>query len=72
MADTLTIRLPRELAQWLDRAAAESGVPRGQLIRVALENSRVAQDRATLRLAGMLDTADDFSCEPLLAAKRLL
>jgi predicted transcriptional regulator len=58
MAGTFTIRLPQELAGWLQRLAQETGVPRSQLIRLALEQSREDQDRPILRLAGMLDKAE--------------
>lgn len=55
MAATLTIRLPRELAGWLQQLAQQTGVPRGQLIRLALEQKREDEDRPILRAAGMLD-----------------
>ena len=36
MGDTLTIRLSDELAEALRRAARESGIPRGELVRRAI------------------------------------
>jgi hypothetical protein len=55
MAGTLTIRLPKDLAGWLERISLETGVPRSQLIQLALQHSRDAQDRPILRMAGILD-----------------
>jgi hypothetical protein len=36
MADTLTVRLPPDLANALRRAARESGVPKGAIVREAI------------------------------------
>ena len=64
MAATLTIRLPQELAGWLQRLADETGVPRSQLIRLALEQRREDQDRPILRAAGMLERLDTVPIKP--------
>jgi len=37
--DRFTIRLPQDLAEWLDRAADESGMSRGAIIRMELERA---------------------------------
>ena len=36
MGDTLTVRLPEELADALRREAHQSGVPKGEIVRQAL------------------------------------
>ena len=40
MSHTITIRLTKELAEWLAQTAARNGVPQGQLIRDQLEKAR--------------------------------
>jgi len=53
MSNTLTVRLPRELAAWLEQAARRSGLPRGRIIREQLEKARAAEPRQRyMRLAG--------------------
>jgi len=53
MSHTITIRLTKELAEWLATTAAESGVPQGRLIRDQLEVARArGRTRAYRRLAG--------------------
>jgi hypothetical protein len=39
MEATLTVRLPEDLANALQRAAREAGVPKGELVRQAIEAS---------------------------------
>jgi hypothetical protein len=52
MGNTLTIRIPDDLAQWLDETARKSGVPKGRLVRDELEKARKAGSQPFLRLAG--------------------
>jgi hypothetical protein len=53
MRQTITIRLGKELAAWLENAAAKSGRSQGQLIRDQLEKARATDGaQAFLRLAG--------------------
>ena len=54
MGNTLTVRLPEDLAKWLDDAARKSGVPRGRIVRTALERTRESEDRPFMRLAGTI------------------
>jgi predicted HicB family RNase H-like nuclease len=39
MRDTFTVRLPQDLAEWLDRAAQKTGMSRGAIIRMELERA---------------------------------
>ncbi|MBY0492708.1 MAG: hypothetical protein K2Y23_00715 [Cyanobacteria bacterium] len=62
MSHTLTIRLDRTLADWLEREAARTGVPQGRIIRNELERARKARGaRPFMRLAGTVDRAKDLS-----------
>ena len=61
MSNTLTVRLPEDLAAWLDRTAKQSGVPRGRIIRNELEKARKSSKQPFLRLAGVVDGPRDLS-----------
>jgi hypothetical protein len=61
MRNTLTVRLPQDLADWLDRTAHESGISRGALIRMELERARKTSKRPFLRLAGAIEGPPDLS-----------
>ena len=53
MSHTITVRLPRDLATWLEHAAAQSGLPQGKIVRDQLEQARAASARQSfMRLAG--------------------
>jgi predicted transcriptional regulator len=52
MRNTLTIRLPEDLAAWLEQTARKSGVSRGRLVRMELERARASSRQRFLRLAG--------------------
>jgi hypothetical protein len=54
MKYSLTIRIPDDLAQWLDETARKSGVPKGRIVRDALEKARRAEGKPFLRLAGTI------------------
>ncbi|HEU0010199.1 MAG TPA: ribbon-helix-helix protein, CopG family [Verrucomicrobiae bacterium] len=55
MSHTITIRLNRDLATWLEETAARTGVSQGQLIREQLEKARAANThRAYMRWAGVI------------------
>jgi predicted transcriptional regulator len=55
MSNTLTIRIPDDLAQWLDETARKAGVPKGRIIREELERARKSEGRPFMRLAGVID-----------------
>lgn len=53
MSHTITVRLNKELADWLERTAAQTGVSQGQLVREQLQKAKAARgQRAYMRLAG--------------------
>jgi hypothetical protein len=53
MSHTITVRLGKELAAWLERVAAETGVSQGKLIRDQLEKAKAGDSsRSFMRLAG--------------------
>jgi hypothetical protein len=62
MSVTLTVRLPKDLAEWLERTASEAGVPRGRVVRDQLERARAnGGGRSYLRLAGAVRGPRDLS-----------
>ena len=53
MRQTITIRLDKDLAAWLENTAAKSGVSQGKLVRDQLEKARTNNGtQAFMRLAG--------------------
>lgn len=53
MSHTLTIRLSKELADWLEETSARTGVSQGRLVRDQLERARAGGGgRSFMRLAG--------------------
>jgi len=62
MGHTITIRLTKELAVWLEQAAARTGVSQGKIIRDHLEKARASGPRQSfMRLAGSMRGARDLS-----------
>jgi predicted transcriptional regulator len=59
--NTLTVRLPEDLAEWLDETARKSGVSRGRIIRMELERARDSSERPFLRLAGAVEGPANLS-----------
>ena len=55
MCNTLTVRLPEDLAEWLRERSRRSGVPQGQIVREELERARAGSaEKPFMRLAGAL------------------
>jgi hypothetical protein len=56
MGNTLTIRVPKTLASWLQEKAARTGISQGQIVREQLERLRRADKGAKkfMRLAGAI------------------
>ena len=53
MSHTITVRLPKELAAWLEQVAAKTGVPQGKIVRDQLERAKAGSPRPSfMRLAG--------------------
>ena len=62
MSNTITIRLPEELAAWLKSTARKTGVPVGRLVRDQLELAkRETGDKPFLRYAGVMSGPADLS-----------
>lgn len=62
MSQTITVRLTKELANWLEETSKRSGIPRGGIIREQLERARnSAADQSFVRLAGAVRGARDLS-----------
>jgi hypothetical protein len=62
MGQTLTIRLTKELAIWLERVAARTGVSQGQIVREQLEKAKARPGtQPFMRLAGSVRGAKDLS-----------
>ncbi len=54
MGNTLSLRLPEDLAKWLDETSRKTGIPKGKLIRQQLEKARAADSKPFMSLAGMI------------------
>jgi predicted DNA-binding protein len=55
MSRTLSIRLNPDLADWLEKAAARSGISQGRLVREQLEKARASgEQRKFMRHAGSI------------------
>jgi hypothetical protein len=62
MSKTVTIRLPEELAAWLEQASKQSGIPKGRIVREQLEKAREGGKQPSfMRLAGTVRGARDLS-----------
>ncbi len=62
MSNTLTVRLPGDLAEWLEYTARKTGLPKGRIVREELERARNSTtNRPFLRLAGAVGGPSDLS-----------
>jgi predicted transcriptional regulator len=62
MSQTITIRISKELADWLARVAAKSGVSQGKIIRDQLERAKASDaSQSYMRLAGAVRGPRDLS-----------
>jgi hypothetical protein len=62
MSHTLTIRLPKGLATWLEDTAARLGVSQGRLVRDELERAKSrGAGKPFMRLAGSVRGPRDLS-----------
>jgi hypothetical protein len=62
MSHTITIRLTRDLADWLADTAKRTGVPQGKLVRDQLEKAKAsAGSRPYMRWAGCVSGPKDLS-----------
>jgi predicted transcriptional regulator len=61
MSNTITVRLPEDLTEWLENAARKTGIPKGRIARQELEKARNAGKRPFLRWAGAIAGPSDLS-----------
>jgi len=62
MGHTITVRIDRALAEWLEDAARRTGRSQGDIVREQLRNARSAKgQRRFMRLAGCINGAPDLS-----------
>jgi len=62
MRQTITVRLSKDLATWLESTAARSGVSQGKLVRDQLEKARTSNGaQAFMHLAGSVRGPKDLS-----------
>jgi hypothetical protein len=55
MSQTITVRLNKELAVWLEETASRSGVSQGRIVREQLEKARSAKtEKPFMRWAGSI------------------
>ena len=61
MGHTITVRLNRDLAAWLERMSEKTGVSQGQIIRDQLEKAKEgASGQSFMRLAGAVRGPKDL------------
>jgi hypothetical protein len=62
MSNTLTIRLPEDMVDWLKESSRRTGVPVGRLIRQQLELAKAKQGKQNfMRHAGTMSGPRDLS-----------
>jgi predicted transcriptional regulator len=62
MSQTITVRLTKELAAWLEQVAARTGLSQGRIIRDQLERAKAdSSGQAFMRLAGSVRGPRDLS-----------
>jgi hypothetical protein len=62
MGNTITVRLPEELAEWLKVTARKTGLPVGRLVREELERAkREHGDKPFMRFSGVISGPPDLS-----------
>ena len=69
MGTTLTVRIPEDLAKWLEEASRRAGVAKGQIVRGELERARAQESSRFMRLAGTIDGPPDLSTRKGFARK---
>lgn len=61
MSHTLTIRLDKPLAEWLQEESRKTGQPQGKIIRDQLERARMSAGQRFMQLAGATRGPKDLS-----------
>jgi hypothetical protein len=55
MSHTITVRLNKELSEWLEETASRTGVSQGRIVREQLERAKTTNtQRAFMRWAGVV------------------
>lgn len=71
MGQIITVRLTKELADWLARTAARTEVSQGRIVRDQLERAKAAAgNQAFMRLAGAVRGPKDLSSRKGLSSRR--
>jgi hypothetical protein len=62
MSNTVTVRLPTDLVQWLEEESRVTGLPKGRIVREQLEQLRTKKARQPfLDLAGSVESSPELS-----------
>ena len=62
MSNTLSVRLPEDLALWLKETAEQTGRTQGELVRLHLEKARASSnEKPWMALAGSVEGPRDLS-----------
>jgi hypothetical protein len=61
ISNTITVRIPSDLAEWLTETAHKTGLPKGKIIRDELERTRKSESQPFLRLAGVVSGPTNLS-----------
>jgi len=61
MGHTLTIRLDKPLAEWLQEESRKTGEPQGKIVRDQLERAKASSRQSFMRLAGAARGPKDLS-----------
>ncbi len=62
MSQTLTIRLDKELASWLEETAARTGRSQSEIVREQLKKARAAKfEKPFMRWAGVISGPKNLS-----------
>jgi hypothetical protein len=62
MGHTISVRLTKDMADWLQQTSAKTGLSQGKLIRNQLEKARAAQpSKPFMRWAGVIRGSKNLS-----------
>jgi hypothetical protein len=62
MSNTITLRLPPDLVEWLEEESRVTGLPKGRIVREQLEQLRTKKARQPfLDLAGSVESSPELS-----------
>lgn len=62
MSNTISVRLDKDLATWLEETAQRTGRSQGQVVRDQLQKAKaVTPNRAFMRWAGVIDGPKNLS-----------